>query len=406
MTDKLVAGGWVFSPEVEAAFRAVPRHRFVPPGASLEDAYGTNTAPIAKSVDGVNLSSVSAPWLQARMITQAGVSPGMRVLEIGSAGYNAALLAEVTGGDGSVATMDIDPEITARAGEALEATGYGDRVTVITGDGGHGFPGRAPFDAIIVTAGAWDVAPAWLAQLADGGTLVLPLRMNTITRALAFRRDGDCWRSTSAELCGFVPMQGIGTRAERTFQLPYPDGKGHVALRFDQSPPEDPSALDGALAHGPVTVWSGVTVGNAVSFEDLHLWLAGFLPRFCRVSASEGTPLAALGMSRGWFPFGGVHGDSLAYQINRKLEGTEPLVHEFGAGAYGPHARDAAEAFAAQVRAWDAAGRDLPADAFTFWPAGTTIPPQPGPVAAFPKNHGTVTVSWASARPWRMPQVT
>ena len=90
--------------------------------------------------DGVNLSSVSGPWLQAKMIAQAGIEPGMRVMEIGSAGYNAALLSEVA--REHVVTVDIDPDITARASAALDAAGYAGRVTVVTADGEHGFPDR------------------------------------------------------------------------------------------------------------------------------------------------------------------------------------------------------------------------------------------------------------------------
>ena len=180
MTDKLVADGRIASPAAEAAFRAVPRHLFVPAGTSLQDAYGTNVAPITKQdEDGVHLSSVSAAWLQARMIAQAGVEPGMNVLEIGSGGYNAALLAEVTGEKGRVVSVDIDREITDRASAALDAAGYADRVTVVTADGEYGVPDYAPYDAIIVTVGAWDIPPAWLGQLAaDDGIIVVPMRMN------------------------------------------------------------------------------------------------------------------------------------------------------------------------------------------------------------------------------------
>ena len=63
----------------------------------------------------------------------------------------------------------------------------------MTGDGEHGAPGQGPFDAIIATAGAWDIPPSWTAQLADGGTLVVPLRMNGVTRViLSFRVTQSC----------------------------------------------------------------------------------------------------------------------------------------------------------------------------------------------------------------------
>jgi protein-L-isoaspartate(D-aspartate) O-methyltransferase len=289
----------------------------------------------------------------------------------------------------------------------LDAAGYGERVTVLTADGEHGAPRHAPFDAVIVTAGSWDIPPAWLEQLSPAGTLVVPLRMNQVTRSMALRRDGGHWRSTSAEMCGFVAFQGAGAHKEQAVRLADPAG-GHVTLRFDREAPGEQAVLAKALESGPVTAWSGVTVANATSFEDLHLWLASFLPGFCKIAAGEGTALAALGVSGKWFPFGCATEDSFAYQAGRKLgEPAEPDPRfEFGAGAYGPRAAEAAGAFNAQVAEWDRHGRDLPGDAFCFWPAGTPVAEQEGPTGIFPKPHGTVTVSWAGARPWRTRQAT
>jgi len=111
MADGVIAEGWITSPHVEAAFRAVPRHLFTP----IETSYIGRTAKVLrKAPDGSNLSSLSGPWRQAKMIAQAGIEPGMRVMEIGSGGHNPALLAEVTGEH--VVTVDnIDPDITAGA---------------------------------------------------------------------------------------------------------------------------------------------------------------------------------------------------------------------------------------------------------------------------------------------------
>ena len=111
MTDKIVKLGSVTSPRIEAAFRAVPRHAFGRPGTPLEECYHGDVVRNKKDADGVTLSSISAAWLQARMIDQAGVGPGARVLEIGTTGYNAAVIAEVTGPGGHVVTVDIDPEV-------------------------------------------------------------------------------------------------------------------------------------------------------------------------------------------------------------------------------------------------------------------------------------------------------
>lgn len=130
LVDQLVADGMITSPSLAAAFRAVPRHRFVPPGTPLETVYAVDRSVITKTGEhGEHLSSVSATYIQAREIEQAGLTAGMRVLEIGSGGYNAALLAEVVGADGAVVTVDIDPDITERAttllAETVTATGCG-----------------------------------------------------------------------------------------------------------------------------------------------------------------------------------------------------------------------------------------------------------------------------------------
>jgi protein-L-isoaspartate(D-aspartate) O-methyltransferase len=394
MTDQLVAEGWITSPHVEAAFRAVPRHLFTPPGTPLETAYDGNRAPVTKkSADGVNLSSVSAPFLQAKMIAQAGIEPGMRVMEIGSGGYQAALLAEVTGEH--VVTVDIDADITARASAALDAAGYAGRVTVVTADGEHGFPDQAPYDAIVVTAGASDLPPAWGDQMTPAGRLVVPLVMNTFTRSLGLRRAGDHWQSESAQLCGFVPFQGIGAQPVYRLPLADPDG-GHAVLRFEETGLDSPGLLDRALFSEPVTAWSGVSIADQAGFEDLHLWLAGFLPGFCRIDAGDSTALPAAEANRSWFGFGGVLGDSLSVMTTRKT-GMPGAEWEFGARGYGPHATDAAGALIAQIAGWDARGRAIPQDAFAYWPSGTEIPALGDLVSVFGKRYGTVTITWPPA---------
>ncbi len=129
------------------------------------------------------------------------------MLEIGSGGYNAALLRELVGPSGSVTTVDIDPDVTDRARACLEAVGYGD-VTVVCADAERRIdPGRT-WDLIIVTAGAWDIPPAWIGQLARNGTLVVPLRTFGMTRSWALRRAGDRLVSHSQRLCGFVSDAG------------------------------------------------------------------------------------------------------------------------------------------------------------------------------------------------------
>jgi protein-L-isoaspartate(D-aspartate) O-methyltransferase len=394
LVDKLVADERITSPVVERAFRAVPRHLFVPDGTSLEVAYNAaDSVAIKRDADGVIISSTSAPFIQARMIEQAGLGPGMTVLEIGSGGYNAALLAEVVGPSGRVVSVDIDQDVVDLARARLAATGYDDRVVVARVDAEHPVPQLDErVDAVLVTVGAWDLAPAWLDQLADNGTIVVPLRLNGITRSIGFRPAGDHLISTSAEVCGFVPMQGSGAHDERIFTLP-DTGGNYVRLRFDgDDVPADMSQLDGVLATERVDIWSGVTIKNGVPFADLHLWWASFLPGFCKVAADEGTTLAA---ERGsWFPFGVVRGDSFAYLAVRKLpDGTGA---EFGARAYGKSTPMAGAVLVESIQDWDKRARGGAEPMFAYWPTGTDLPDFGSDTAVLRKKHGVVSISWPS----------
>lgn len=394
LVGELTSAGLITDPAVAAAFHAVPREAFVPPGTPLAATYNAWDAVITKRDErGASQSSVSAPFIQARMIEQAEVRRGMSVLEVGSGGYNAALLAEVVGAGGRVVSIDIDPDVTARATEALTAAGYADRVNVVTADADGGVPDLGAFDVVIVTVGAWDIAPAWLAQLVQHGRLVLPLVMNGITRSIGFRRESDHLVSMSAEVCGFVPIQGAGAHSPTVLRLP--DAQGHhVELTFDAGAPGDVGPLDGVLATDQSDAWSGVTISHGVSFADLSLWLACFLNGFCRVNADEGTMMAA--DRKHWFPFGAVRNDSFAYLAVRPLPDESGV--EFGARAYGRHGQGAADALVEQIRRWNRAGGRGISPSFTYWPAGTT-PAQPSPSdAVVEKNHGRrLTISWPAA---------
>lgn len=395
LTDKLCSDGMITSPVVERAFRTVPRHLFVPENTPMEAAHNADDSVTIKTDQhGAIISSISAPFIQARMIEQAGLGPGMSVLEIGSGGCNAALLAEVVGPDGRVVSVDIDPEVTDRTRAVLAATGYSSRVTVVQADAEQGVPGLdEPVDAILVTAGAWDLSPVWLEQLSQDGTIVVALRMNGITRSIGFRREGDHLVSTSAEVCGFVAMQGSGTHDELIFLLP--DAQGHhVKLRFDGDVPQDMNLLDGVLATERTEVWSGITIKHGVSFADLHLWFACFLPGFCKLAVDEETDLAA--DRKSWFPFGVVRGNSFAYlAVRPALDGAGI---EFGARAYGAHGETAASAMVDQIQAWDRQARSGPDPTFAYWPTGTDHPQISQSTAVLDKTYGLVTISWPAAR--------
>lgn len=273
-------GGQSLSPEVERALRTVPRHVFAPE-VDLEQAYDPFTAVVTKyDQHGAAISSVSAPQVQAMMLQQAQLQPAHRVLEVGSGGYNAALIAELVGPSGEVTTLDIDPEVTERAGRLLKDTGYG-LVGVVTADAAQGLFEHAPFDAIIVTVGAWDMPRAWVEQLVEGGRLVVPLRMRNLSRSIGFVRAGEYLTSTSVLMCGFVPMQGEDEHQETLVLV---NGTGEIALRFDDEVPEGPHLLVNAVRTPRTEVWSGATVVLQELIGALQLYLATTLPGFCTMA--------------------------------------------------------------------------------------------------------------------------
>ncbi len=207
LADELRREGYVRTAPVEAAFRAVPRHLFVPE-VDPNRAYRNEVVPL--EVPGREVaSSASQPAIVAAMLEQLGLESGCRVLEVGAAtGYNAALMAHMVGGEGRVVTVEIDEALARRARESLAAAGFG-RVAVMHGDGGSGHPDGAPYDRIIVTAGAPDIVPAWREQLAPNGRLVLPLELwPGLQVCAAFEPADDHLASVAAEWCAFLRLGG------------------------------------------------------------------------------------------------------------------------------------------------------------------------------------------------------
>lgn len=198
--------GALRSATIADAFRAVPRHVFLP-GVAPEDAYSDRSIPV-KLDDGVPISSSSQPAMMAEMLEQLAVREGERVLEIGAgSGYNAALLATLAGRSGFVATVDLDPEIAGAAQRHLGRAGFS-QVRVICADGTDGDREDAPFDALIASIAVGDVPAAWFAQLRAGGRLVMPLALRTMQKVVCFERTASGLRSTSIVDGGFMMLRG------------------------------------------------------------------------------------------------------------------------------------------------------------------------------------------------------
>lgn len=162
---------------VLAAMARVPRHRFVP-AIHQDESYADHPVPIGFD------QTISQPYIVAYMTEAAQVSPGEKVLEVGTgSGYQAAVLGELAR---EVYTIEIIPELASGARTLLEELGYRN-VHVRTGDGYAGWKEHAPFDAIVVTAAPDHVPQALVDQLAVNGRMVIPVgtgeqEMRVITR--------------------------------------------------------------------------------------------------------------------------------------------------------------------------------------------------------------------------------
>jgi protein-L-isoaspartate(D-aspartate) O-methyltransferase len=341
------------SQAVEDAVRAAPRHLFVPED-SLEKAYAAERALVTKRDErGVALSSVSAARIQAFMLEQADIRPGMRVLEIGSGGYNAALIAELVGASGQVTTIDIDPDVIHRARRLLPAAGYG-HVNALVVDGDNGEPGRAPYDRIVVTVEAAGLAAAWADQLTEDGRIVVPLRMRGLTRSVAFQRENGHLVGRDYEVCGFVPMRGAGARDQQLIVLH--DGEDeHVGLRFEDAGRLDADKLRGAFRQPRTEAWSGVTMDRGQPYDDLDLWLATALDEYALLAATRAARdrgLVASASPMGVSTLLDEGCDSFAYLTMRPTT-PEREVFEFGAVAHGPEGGKAADRLITQIQTWD-----------------------------------------------------
>ena len=174
MVDKQLMARDITDSAVLRAMRVIPRHHYVPDNAKSY-AYVDSPLSIGKG------QTISQPYMVAFMTQELQLKPGQKVLEIGTgSGYQAAVLAEM---GTEVYTIEIIESLGKRAEETLKAEGY-TNVTVRIGDGYHGWPEEAPFDAIIVTAGIEEIPEPLLEQLAEGGRMVIPVGAKRSVRQL------------------------------------------------------------------------------------------------------------------------------------------------------------------------------------------------------------------------------
>jgi protein-L-isoaspartate(D-aspartate) O-methyltransferase len=198
---------------VLAAIGRVPRHHYVPAAVRAE-AYEDHPLPIGEG------QTISQPYVVAAMTAALRLGPEANVLEVGTgSGYQAAVIAEMIGlgpgagpaaPHGRLVSIEIVPALAERSARLLESLGYRE-VLVVAGDGYRGFPERAPFDAIIVTAAPGHVPEPLKEQLRAGGRLVIPVG-EANQELLVITRTADGFEEEQLFGVRFVPMTGEAER--------------------------------------------------------------------------------------------------------------------------------------------------------------------------------------------------
>lgn len=198
MVDVQIAGRGVREPRVLEAMRAVPRHLFVAEDVRGE-AYDDRPLAIGEG------QTISQPYMVGAMTAALAPADTHRVLEIGTgSGYQTAILAQLAA---EVISIERLPALAARAQQILSALAV-TNVRIVVADGTEGYAPAAPYDRILVTAGAPSIPAPLKAQLAEGGRLVIPVGPGGYQRLLIVDRVQGGFTERQGEGCVFVPLIG------------------------------------------------------------------------------------------------------------------------------------------------------------------------------------------------------
>ena len=198
MVEQQIKSRGVVDAKVTSAMEKVPRHLFLEP-AMQHNAYEDNALPIGGN------QTISQPYMVALMTQSLNLKGGEKVLEIGTgSGYQAAILAEIAQ---KVITIERINVLAKKARERLEKMGY-KNILVLTGDGTLGRSEFAPYDRILITAGAPEIPKTLINQLNDGGIIVAPVgkKSSQVLRVLQ-KEEGELSLYDLIE-CVFVPLIG------------------------------------------------------------------------------------------------------------------------------------------------------------------------------------------------------
>jgi protein-L-isoaspartate(D-aspartate) O-methyltransferase len=195
--EQIIARG-INDARVIAALRKVPRHLFVDPGI-INRAYDDSALPIG------NKQTLSQPYMAARMTEALGLVGDEKVLEVGTgSGYQTALLAELCF---NVFSVEKIRALSRKARTLLDCLEY-HNIALHVGDGTIGWSEHAPYDAIIVTAGAPSAPKPLLEQLAEGGRLVIPVGDEQAQTLLRVTRTDAAFKEEPLGECKFVKLFG------------------------------------------------------------------------------------------------------------------------------------------------------------------------------------------------------
>ena len=195
--EQLIPRG-IDDPAVLEAMGRIPRHLFVDEGLAVS-AYDDHPLPIGHG------QTISQPYIVALMTRELRLTGKESVLEIGTGcGYQTAVLAALAW---RVCTIERLRPLSLAARETLASLGI-DNVLFRVGDGTLGWPSRAPFDAIIVTAGGPSVPESLVEQLADGGRMVIPVGSRVMQSLLVVEKQGGKLRQREVEMVRFVSLVG------------------------------------------------------------------------------------------------------------------------------------------------------------------------------------------------------
>lgn len=373
LADQLLAFGGADA-AVEAAFRGVPRHTFLPEMDPV-GAYQDRAVVIKSDSEGLPVSASTQPAMMAVMLSQLGLAAGHRVLEIGTGtGYNAALIAHIVGDQESVVTIDVVPDLIGQARVKLAAAGYG-RVTVACGDGAAGVPDHAPYDRIIVTTGTWDLATQWWAQLGPVGRIVLPLSIRGIQLSVGLETAGDHLVSRSACRCSFIRMAGAITGPKSLLALGPQPGL-HGTRGNPDGPAPDADGLCEALSGPVIEEPTGLRAGDIGELADLDLWLTLAEPGLTRLNLMgrhEAYASPAQQRIANLMPLGGLAqvGSKGGLGVAAFIPGDQPAPYDITARGYGPGGPGLAKYLARKAIVWHELGRPGAQDLeLSAWPPG------------------------------------